>query len=90
MGRFDSTMLFKADNDKSKKICDIVTKVYNALDYKGYSPVSQIVGYLLSGDPAYITSYQDARILIRQVERDEILEVLLNNYLESNAIKSKK
>ena len=84
---FDSTVRFKFDNDKSKKINTMLAKVYESLDYKGYNPVSQIVGYLLSGDPAYITSYQDARILITKYERDEILEVLLNSYLTNNAIK---
>lgn len=87
MGRLDSTVRFKVDNEKGKQICDIITKVYQALDNKGYNPVNQVVGYLLSGDPAYITSHQDARILIRQIERDEILEVLLNNYLDTKGIR---
>ncbi|QOR35701.1 IreB family regulatory phosphoprotein [Clostridium sp. 'deep sea'] len=87
MSDFDSTVRFKFDNDKSKKINNMLAKVYDSLDYKGYNPVSQIVGYLLSGDPAYITSYQDARISITKYERDEILEILLNSYLKNNAIK---
>lgn len=87
MRSFDSTVRFSVDNEKGKKIQDIMTQVYKALDDKGYNPVNQIVGYLLSGDPAYITSHQEARITIRQIERDEILEVLLNNYLETKKIK---
>ncbi len=87
MGRLDHTVRFKAENDKSKHIEEIITKVYNALDSKGYNPVNQIIGYLLSGDPAFITSHQDARILIQQVERDEIMEALLKNYLVTKVIK---
>lgn len=57
---------------------------YNALKERGYDPVNQLVGYLLSGDPTYITSHQNARNIIRQVERDEILEELVRSYLESD------
>ena len=60
---------------------DVLKLVYKALQTKGYDPVSQIVGYILSGDPTYITSYADARYQISRVERDEILEVLLKNYI---------
>lgn len=59
----------------------VLKLVYEALQTKGYDPVSQIVGYILSGDPTYITSYADARYQISRVERDEILEVLLKNYI---------
>ena len=59
----------------------ILTKVYKALETKGYDPINQIVGYILSGDPTYITSYQQARILIRRLERDEIVEELVRNYI---------
>ncbi len=55
---------------------------FQALDEKGYNPINQIVGYLLSGDPAYITSYKDARTIMRSVDRDEILEELLSGYLD--------
>ena len=57
-------------------------EVYNALNEKGYNPINQIVGYLLSGDPAYIPRHKDARNLIRKLERDEIIEVLVKSYLE--------
>jgi uncharacterized protein (UPF0297 family) len=60
--------------------------VYNALKEKGYNPISQIVGYLLSGDPAYITSFKGARNLIRKIERDELLEELVKSYLEKEVV----
>ena len=60
---------------------DVLKIVYKALETKGYDPVSQMVGYILSGDPTYITSYADARYQISRVERDEILEILLKNYI---------
>ncbi len=62
---------------------DVLKLVYKALQTKGYDPVSQLVGYILSGDPTYITSYADARYQISRVERDEILEVLLHNYIST-------
>lgn len=62
----------------------ILMAVYEALVEKGYNPVNQIVGYILSGDPTYITSHKNARILIRKLERDELLEELVRNYLEKN------
>lgn len=60
---------------------DILTRVYNALDEKGYNAINQIVGYILSGDPTYITSHKNARILIGRIERDELLEMLVKSYL---------
>ena len=66
------------DENKAKKT---LLAVYQALRFKGYNPLNQLVGYLLSGDPAYITSHLNARSLIRQVERDELLEELLRSYL---------
>lgn len=77
----DRTMYFKIDNEEAIKARDILLNVYQALEEKGYNPINQIVGYLLSGDPAYITSYKDARNLIRKLERDELLEELVKNYL---------
>jgi uncharacterized protein (UPF0297 family) len=61
---------------------DILLYVFNALEEKGYNPVNQLVGYLISGDPTYITTYNDARTMIKKVERDEILEELLTHYIE--------
>ena len=63
---------------------DILLYVYNALEEKGYNPVNQLVGYLISGDPTYITTHKDARTMIKKVERDDILEVLINYYIENN------
>lgn len=61
----------------------ILTDVFEALETKGYNPINQVVGYLISGDPAYISSYQGARNKIQQIERDEILEVLLEKFVET-------
>ncbi len=65
------------------EVPDILEQVYDALSEKGYNPVSQIVGYVMSGDPTYITSYKNARSLIMKAERDEIIEVLLENYIDT-------
>ncbi|MCJ7855748.1 IreB family regulatory phosphoprotein [Lachnospiraceae bacterium NSJ-143] len=62
----------------------ILVSVYTALAEKGYNPVNQIVGYILSGDPTYITSHNNARVLIRRLERDELLEELVDNYIKNN------
>ena len=61
----------------------ILTDVFEALETKGYNPINQVVGYLISGDPAYISSYHGARTTIQQIERDEIIEVLLEKFIES-------
>ena len=70
----DETMNFKLEKDKNLRTREILKEVYEALQEKGYHPINQIVGYILSGDPTYITSHKDARNLIRQIERDELLE----------------
>ena len=80
-GISSSTRAFQSVQDGTSRIEELLAQVYAALQYKGYNPVSQIVGYIMSGDPTYITSYADARYLISQVERDEILEVLLKHYI---------
>ena len=77
----DETMSFKVESDKNIKAKEILTDVYNALVEKGYNPINQIVGYILSGDPTYITSHNNARNLIRQVERDELLEKMVKSYI---------
>ncbi|HHV17614.1 MAG TPA: IreB family regulatory phosphoprotein [Thermoanaerobacterales bacterium] len=77
------TVKFKVEKDKDIDARKILREVSKALDEKGYNPINQIVGYLLSGDPAYITSHNNARNLIRKLERDELLEELLKNYIES-------
>jgi len=78
----EHTVMFKVQAEENKAR-DILLQVYAALKEKGYNPINQLVGYLLSGDPAYITSYNNARALIRQLERDELLEELVKNYLAS-------
>ena len=78
---FDKTMNFRVEKDKNLKAREILKQVYQALVEKGYNPINQIVGYVLSGDPTYITSHNDARNLIRQIERDEFLEKMVKNYI---------
>ena len=78
---FNETILFKREKDQDKDIRQILTTVYKALEDKGYKPTGQIVGYLLSGDPTYITAHDGARKLIRTVDRDKILEELLEAYI---------
>lgn len=77
----DETMCFKFPKDENTDTKEILKKVYEALKEKGYNPINQIVGYILSGDPTYITSHNGARNLIRQIERDELLEKLVKNYI---------
>ena len=69
------------EKEKNEKTREILKEVYKALTEKGYNPINQIVGYILSGDPTYITSHNGARNLIRQVERDELLEEMVKNYI---------
>lgn len=81
MSSLDKTMHFSFAEDQSKNVRETLQTVYKALEEKGYSPINQIVGYLLSGDPAYIPRYNDARTLIGKHERDEIIEELVRTYL---------
>ncbi|GLC28596.1 IreB family regulatory phosphoprotein [Clostridium omnivorum] len=81
MGNNDNTMQFDLAKDKKDLTKEILTEVYNSLMKKGYNPVNQLVGYLISGDPTYITNYNGARALVRKLERDEILEEVLKSYL---------
>ncbi len=84
MAEFEETRFFKVVPDKENATRDIILKVYVALREKGHNPVSQIAGYLLSGDPTYITSHNNARSLVRKVERDDILEELIKSYVGSD------
>ena len=79
---FDKTMTFSVNEDKEAELKKNLTIIYDALVQKGYNPINQLVGYLLSGDPTYVTSFEDARKKIRTLERDEILEELIRSYLE--------
>lgn len=80
----DETMFFDFGQKYQKDVKETLKTVYEALEEKGYNPINQIVGYLLSGDPAYIPRLNNARNLIRQHERDEIIEELVKDYLKRN------
>ena len=84
MQDMNNTQYFKVQKEPQLQVKDILAKVYIALTEKGYNPVNQIVGYVMSGDPTYITSHNGARSLIMKVERDEILEELLEEYIAKN------
>jgi len=75
------TVVYSTDKGDQKTTHDILTAVYDALEEKGYNAIDQIVGYVLSGDPSYITGHNNARNLIRRIERDDLVEELLHNYL---------
>ncbi|QQK09123.1 IreB family regulatory phosphoprotein [Miniphocaeibacter halophilus] len=79
--------MFEPQKEDSKSIKEILEAVYNLLEEKGYKPVNQIIGYILSDDPTYITSHGNARNIIRQIDRDDLLEELLEFYLKENKIK---
>ena len=84
MGDMKNTQFFKTVQDDTKlEVSQVLEQVYFALTEKGYNPINQIVGYIMSGDPTYITSDKSARSLIMKVERDEILEELMKNYVET-------
>ena len=77
----DETIKFKLNTGTPDEMKEILTKVYDALKEKGYNPINQIVGYILSEDPTYITTYNNARSLIRKVDRDELLQAMVKCYL---------
>lgn len=76
------TMMFSVENEEKNAASEIITNVYQSLKEKGYNPINQLVGYLLSGDPTYITNHNGARSKIRKLERDELLEELVTAYLK--------
>ena len=78
-----NTIKFTVPGDEKENMHRILRSVFDALNEKGYNPINQIVGYIMSGDPTYITSHKSARSLIMKVERDEILEELMENYIET-------
>ena len=78
---FDNTQKFVLKRDEDEEMKFILTEVYDALKSKGYNPISQIVGYILSEDPTYITNYNNARSLVRKLDRDELLHALVRRYL---------
>ena len=85
MGFTDETVRFNLDDSNRKEISDTLKDVYLSLDEKGYNPVNQIVGYIMSGDPTYITSHKGARSMIMKVERDELVEELLTEYIKNKS-----
>ncbi|MDE5413738.1 MULTISPECIES: IreB family regulatory phosphoprotein [Bacillaceae] len=85
MGSMDNTMKFNIQEDTvDVDVREVLLTVYEALEEKGYHPINQIVGYLLSGDPAYIPRHKDARTIIRKLERDELIEELVKSYLSQH------
>ena len=82
MKKLENTQYFKIQSDQKLGVEEILERVYQALAEKGYNPVNQIVGYIMSGDPTYITSHNGARSLIMKVERDELVEELLRVYVD--------
>ena len=79
---FDKTMSFNFEKEKNEKTRETLKEVYQELVEKGYNPINQIVGYILSGDPTYITSHNNARNKIRTIERDELLEKMVRNFID--------
>ena len=86
MKKLDNTQYFKIQSDQELKVGEILQLVYQAMTEKGYDPVNQIVGYIMSGDPTYITSHKGARSLIMKVERDELVEELLRVYIDKTVM----
>ena len=85
MQEITNTQFFKVQKDQEYQVTDVIASVYEALMEKGYNPVNQIVGYIMSGDPTYITSHKGARSMIMKVERDELVEELLTEYIKNRS-----
>ena len=86
MAEINNTQYFKVSTDPEKRVKMVLDLVYNAMEEKGYNPVNQIVGYIMSGDPTYITSHKNARSMIMKVERDELVEELLRAYIKNKSL----
>jgi len=89
MDNLKNTQYFNAMQDGGMDVAQVIEKVYHALDEKGYNPVNQIVGYIMSGDPTYITGHNNARSIIMKVERDELIEEALQFYINTKFKKNK-
>lgn len=87
MSGLSNTQYFKVKTEPEIQVKEVLKTVYNAMVEKGYNPVNQIVGYIMSGDPTYITSFKGARSLIMKVERDELVEELLKEYIKNESWK---
>ena len=86
MQNINNTQFFRVEKAPELEISDVIRIVHQALVEKGYNPVNQIVGYIMSGDPTYITSHNNARSLIMKVERDELVEEVLKEYIRNNSL----
>lgn len=89
MAEINNTQYFKVSTDPETRVKNVLEIVYNAMAEKGYNPVNQIVGYIMSGDPTYITSHKNARSMIMKVERDELVEELLKEYIKNKSWQSR-
>ena len=85
MANLSNTQYFKVKTEPEVQVKEVLDVVYTAMEEKGYNPVNQIVGYIMSGDPTYITSYKGARSMIMKVERDELVEELLKEYIQNRS-----
>lgn len=85
MAEINNTQYFKFSTDPETRVKTVLDVVYNAMEEKGYNPVNQIVGYIMSGDPTYITNHNNARSMIMKVERDELVEELLREYIKNKS-----
>lgn len=85
MANLSNTQYFKVKTEPEVQVKEVLGVVYTAMEEKGYNPVNQIVGYIMSGDPTYITSYKGARSMIMKVERDELVEELLKEYIKNRS-----
>ena len=85
MANLSNTQYFKVKTEPEVQVKEVLDVVYTAMEEKGYNPVNQIVGYIMSGDPTYITSYTGARSMIMKVERDELVEELLKEYIKNRS-----
>ena len=85
MANLSNTQYFKVKTEPEVQVKEVLDVVYTAMEEKGYNPVNQIVGYIMSGDPTYITSYMGARSMIMKVERDELVEELLKEYIKNRS-----
>lgn len=81
----NNTQFFRVEKEPEIQVKDVIEHVYRSLSQKGYNPLNQIVGYIMSGDPTYITSHNNARSLIMKVERDELVEEILKEYIKTNS-----
>ena len=90
MANLSNTQYFKVKTEPEVQVKEVLDIVYTAMEEKGYNPVNQIVGYIMSGDPTYITSYKGARSMIMKVERDELVEELLKEYIKNRAWENRR